>query len=96
MPLMPATAITAATKPASTPAASPSVIQSPATTKHLRQQAAHETTITLNRLNNSTVTFTPDPDILLACEDQAKSQQLSLAAWFQQTLNDALRSYLGI
>ncbi len=45
---------------------------------------------------NATVTFQLDQDMLLAAEDQATSQGLSLADWLQQALNDALRSYLGI
>lgn len=42
------------------------------------------------------VQFVLDQDILLACEDQARSQGLDFSAWLQQTGNDALRAYLGV
>lgn len=42
------------------------------------------------------VMFVLDSDIKLACEDQAVAQGIDFGAWLQQTVNDALRGYLGI
>lgn len=50
----------------------------------------------LANLNNTRVTVTIDPDILLACEDQAKSQMKPLQEWFQESINYSLRAYLGL
>lgn len=49
-----------------------------------------------SHLDSTHITFLVDPDILLACEDQARSQRIPLQEWFQQTINDSLRGMLGI
>lgn len=46
--------------------------------------------------DNVIVTFRLNPDMVGACEDQARSQGIPFAEWLQQTANDALRAYLGI
>jgi uncharacterized protein (DUF4415 family) len=51
--------------------------------------------IHLQPLDKTQVTINIDPDIVLACEDQARSMGVTLQAWYQQTINDALRSYIG-
>lgn len=53
-------------------------------------------TISQSHLDSTRITFLVDPDILLACEDQARSQRIPLQEWFQQTINDSLRGMLGI
>lgn len=45
---------------------------------------------------DSPVSFRLDPDIRLACEDQAQAQGMGFDQWLEQTVNDALRGYLGI
>lgn len=40
-------------------------------------------------------TFTLDPDIALACEDQQKASGMKWEDWLNQAVNDALRAFVG-
>lgn len=90
MPAMiPVTATPATTAATTSSSAAPTASANPHT--HHAPPATRQSA----RYLDSPVSFRLDPDLRLACEDQAQAAGHPFEEWLQQTINDSLRAYLG-